>query len=666
MGVDTAIFRMPIQKYDELKRRLNKTFPNQLAVEIEAFVQIKTQEKFDPLINRIVERFNSLEALYDLMDQENTTEEKKELLKRYFELINPAWIANDLKYGLSFNEIRNDYENFIEEMAKGQFGELFLRYKFGEEVFDFLNSGLLEEVDTVTGKLRAFSEKVTAHFLLLRDIKEGEKAKAYLKMAATGAGLAVGVPFMGMAAGAVLNGNSEAKVSRSLNEVDDFLAVYRNSLNEFLMELENRYKYILMSIYGGTFLQMRKQFAMLDVELADINLGIYTFELKLVNEEQNQVRKWAEEGFATIKDCLDANNIKEAAIVANRLFHTVNQNPLLKNVLISKGKSLIYMANMYKFSVLSCRAMEIRKGSKKHFLRFTAELFKQLPYVVNHEDMNHLKTTNSFDLVAQFISTSLTVKMDLQEKKTLWIDVLDHYSVIIARSKGKASVFYEGELSRQDESMDPLYLNLINFFSFYIDNKYKCENDLSTDFGLPPYSVAKKMARTYKQAVGKDKFFSYMIVIRSLTIGVRSLQWTVRLIGRVIRVIATPKRAIFSGISLLAIIACFYFISADGQETLDGWKNKASGLFDTTRISNKRSVSQPLIMTVAVDMANIRNAPRLDSKVVDTAYDAEHYYILGEEQDNEGRIWYNICSEAAWDGTFCTVADSWISAKVLK
>ncbi len=597
------------------------------------------------------------------MDQEHTTEEKKGILKRYFELINPEWIANDLKRGLSFEEIRNDYGNFIGEMAKGQFGELFLRYKFGEEVFDFLNNGLLEEVDTVTGKLRAFSEKVTAHFLLLRDIKAGEKAKGYLKMAATGAGLAVGVPFMGMAAGAVLNGNSEAKVSRSLDEVDDFLVAYRNSLNDFLIELENRYKYILMSIYGGTLLQLRKQFAMLDVEFADINLGIYTYELKLVIDEQSKVREWAEEGLASTKDFIAANNIKEAAIVANRLFHTVDQNPLLKNVLISKGKSLIYMANMYKFSVLSCRAMEIRKGSKKHFLRFTAELFKQLPYVVNHEDMNDLKATNSFDLVAQFISTSLTVKMDLQEKKMLWIDVLDHYSNIIARSKGDTAGFYDGELFRQEEPMGPLYMNLIHFLAFYIDNKYKCKNDLSKDFTSPPYSVAKKMASTYKRAVGKDEFYYYMIGMRAMTAAVRSFQWSLRLIGRVI---ATPKRAVISGVSLLAIIACFYFISADGQETVDGWKNKVSGLFDTHSTSNELGASQPSIMTVAVDMANIRNAPRLDSIVIDTAYDAERFYILGEKQDNEGRTWYNICSEAAWDGAFCTGADSWISAKVLR
>ncbi len=653
MRLNNEYFNQSIKKYNDLEKKLHQEFPKHISQEIMGLVAFRCQEKFDPLMNEVTKRFVKLNEWYASFDEEQTQEEAKERLNTYYNLINPAWLANDLQRNLTFEEFRYDYRLFIDEMAKGHFGELFSRYQFEGDVFDFLINGLLKESDTVIDSLQKFSNGMTDHFNLMRDIQAGEKGKSFIRMAATGMGLAVGLPFMGLAAGALMNGHSEEKINRSFNNLEYFLDAYKTNLQDFLKNLEYRYQYVLLSLYGGTFLQMKKQFAMLDVELVAINLGTYAYELRMVEEDQQDVRKWAKEGFTEIANFLATNDLKQAAIIADRLFHTVNQNPLLKNVTMDSGKSLIYTANLYKFAVLSRQAMAIKTNNAEQFLYFTAELFRQLPYVVNPIDMRHLKSADTFELVSHFISTSISIEMDIRKKKELWDNLLQHLRHNLQRTE-----IYEGELL-ENESTDPLYILLIRYFTDYIDDKFKHKTDLSAEFVFLGNSITSNLANAYKQVVGKDKFHTYLkvgIVYHSATL---PLIWLYRFVAK-------PKRVLLSGASLLVIISLFYFTSANGKEMTQDWKNKVLSLFDIELFETKSAPIEPDMMTLNVDMANMRNAPQLDSEVLDTAYRGNQFYILDQARDQDERIWYNVCPELAWEGTSCTGKTSWISAQVLE
>lgn len=633
MQAKERLFEDPNRQYDQLKGQLYKNLSKDVAEEIEAFVQIKTTEKFDSLWKILNRRFERLNELYESDSENDSKEEQNKKIKRFFDLTNPKYVTDELKVIIEFDEIEKDFKAVIDTLAKGEHGKLFLRYKFDSNLFGFLKHGLLVELKNLASKLEVYTEQIGQHVILLQEINDSKKTKGAIKGGLTALSLIVGVPFLGTAAGKLMGANDEAKQTDSLKKVFGKWDDYTDQLRVFLEDLEYRYRHILMTLYGGTLLRVNEQFRSFHLELEWLNLKTNDYGLCLTEEEIKRVKNWVNETTSGMDELLATNKVKEALHVSNRFFHFVSDNPIMSRTVVQREKSVMYLANLYKYAALTKKVEELdaEKGNE-----LIVEIYRQLPLFVHDADLESIKITTQTKMLSKLIHRCLEDKNEDQ-----LVIFLEYFQRMVKR--GERENIYIGEDGRKaDESFVIFYL-----LSVFVEEVLKKESPTSGFFKdyFVKYKYVRKLRKYYVENCGIDKF-SKMLGQAQFISG------TMTLFSPIIKpFVRYTKRSI--AIMLLIVLATVGYVQKDAIV------EKTSAFF--TNDKDEEVTSEPVVRYVKlmVDQANVRMSPNLDAKIIAVLeLGTSMEYLETEQKDADGRTWYKV---GLPDGNV-----GWISSKIVE
>ena len=305
-----------------------------------------------------------------------------------------------------------------------------------------------------------------------------------------------------------------------VNQWDD----YTNGLKDFLKDLQERYQYILMTLYGGTFLSANQQFHAFHLELSDLNLQSFEYLLRLTENEKERVKGWVTETTESIERLLKSGRLQEASIVSNRFFHYVDANMVLSHTEVKEGKSVLYLACLYKYSVLAQQALDQAEVDEQNGKKIIAEIYRQLPLLIHDKDAREINAIPPSYLILRY--TQLCLKTNNEESFTV---LFDYIKKIIDRIE-EQEVYYIGEVREDVEDTLAIFYALAS----YVEDKQKVPNplgDLLKGFPLVP-KIIKDLKKQYLVTGEKDSFYKAL----------RDLQYGFQ-IAKVLRPIIRPISA---------------------------------------------------------------------------------------------------------------------------
>lgn len=663
------LFQFPLADANKIREELIRTFPSTIVDEIDRHINSLTRAKFQQIDLYIGKRFNAIDEFYNSIsiNKEYTDEERREIIKKFFTLTYPKSMTDELHSALNFREIKANYNKFIENMSKNEFGDIFRRYNFDVDVFNFFTHGLLGNIDATLNSLEDYSKKVVEYYQLVDNIHRSKTGKSIYKAFATGVGLLSPIPFIGIALRSLL-GDDKKRLEKALDETEEKLDNYRKQLVHFLDDLEQKYSLLLYTIYGGTLLRVNEHFHSKNIEFNTVNLSSFEYKLKLVREEELNAQQWALSAVENIKSLLEKDLLDEARIVSNRFFHVIENNSPLKTVVLEK-KSIMYLSNLYKYAALSRIAIEIKKQDEKKFLNFVSELFKQMPYVINDIDLAGVKAVPPVELLMQFIYTSNNITAN--NIVDIWKPVLNYYERMIIRVEKGANEIHSGEIDQDGSKIDPPLLQLILFMANYLYAKYKYKHELVTRFNsnYPPNKILKLLQAEYIKISGnKDdlyKHFNQAKAINRLGIGLGSvlavIMWPIAVL---LKLFTGKSKKYGLALSIMGILFLVYYFNQSAIQGLTskiniGEKQQTEAVVAEVKLENK-------LVTISVDRANVRTSPGLESDVAYVAERNDEFFVLKDLKAENDQLWYNVCPSDSWNGQGCEVENElWISSVVV-
>lgn len=624
-SVAANIFKNPDKQYLNIMDNLYNTLSKEVAVEIEAFVEKKTQEKSDQIWNIISPRYDSLNELYNQMSDQDSREKRNENYKKYFKLIHPKNLTADLKCALKFKNIANDYYEFIEKMSTGELGSIFFRYKFQENVFTFFTNGLLSELDELVKKLEEHNKQIAQHFNLMKNIKKTGKARSATKIAASLLGSIISpIPFTGSIAGklvgSLIQGDIEKSIQDSINLVEISWNEYTEKLEVFLQNFEEQYKHILLALYGGTISQVNKYFQTSYFEIQDLNLLDYKYLLGLMEKKKIEVTDWVLQSTHNIENLLANNEVKKALLVSERLYDFVEKNPIISRTTVNDRYSILYLANLYKFAAKGKRAMQIKEHNEQDFIIYIGQLYGQMNILVYDKDIPDVKVPTQTELLMYYIHHCLKH----HNNSGLQI-VLDYYHKNLHRI-GETGGGYAGEyLLENDEEQIYIFLTLCEFADDVLSIDHEFTGNMQ-DIRLSP-KVLRKLKEQYKSISKKDKFYKYL----RLGIYLYTISYVIGPVNAFIK--KHKKSSILTFVVVIALLGLYF-----QRDTL--------GLtYHPTRSveSNEKSKDEVRQLKLTVERANIRKEPKIDSTIVITIQNNTLLTFANyKKRDSAGRTWYKV------------------------
>lgn len=641
MSYAMSNFQNPTQQIEEIKTKLYRTLPIGVAEEIEALVQIRTDEKFNRIWNLVSKRYNRLNELYESYSDKDSKEERNQKIKRFFELTKPREVVNELKSIIEFEEMETEFRRVLTDLSKGEHGELFQRYQFDRQVFGYLKYGLLSEVKEVTTKLESFTEQNAKHVLLLQEIMESKKTKGFVKGGFTALSILVGVPFLGTAAGKIMGANDESKISESLQTVFQSWDDYTDQLKSFLQDLEERYKHILLTLYGGTFLRVNEQLKPFQLQVESVNLETNTYTLSVTEREAERVREWVKETTEGIDQLLKNRCIDQAIDVSNRFYHYVNEHPIMSRTVVSEDQSVLYIAHLYKFAALSQKAIKIADSNEREGLEFITEIYRQLPLMVHDIDVERIGGVTPTDLLMKFIYLCLKHHVDKQ-----YLPVVFDYLLKIGKHEEEGRL-YPGEANLKIIESSVIFATI----ALYAEEVLKLDNPLSKllEGFIPGFWHLRKMKIKYRALYRKDAFYKILIQAQFASVLLKTIR-------PIVRPFVVYKMKAVMVLLILALTLAGYMHKDQLVE-----KVTEIGLFPNNEAVDQENTNMAATRFAVVieDQANLRQTPSLSSDILTVVRQGDRLEHLNQEQaDSEGRIWFQVKIS---DGSV-----GWISSKIVE
>ncbi|MFC0475571.1 SH3 domain-containing protein [Robertmurraya beringensis] len=633
-------FQNPTQQIEEIKTKLYRTLPIGVAEEIEALVQIRTDEKFNRIWNLVSKRYNRLNELYESYSDKDSKEERNQKIKRFFELTKPREVVDELKSIVEFEEMETEFRRVLTDLSKGEHGELFQRYQFDRQVFGYLKYGLLSEVKEVTAKLESFTEQNAKHVLLLQEIMESKKTKGFVKGGFTALSILVGVPFLGTAAGKIMGANDESKISDSLQTVFQSWDDYTDQLRSFLQDLEERYKHILMTLYGGTFLRVNEQLKPFQLQIESVNLETNTYMLSVTEREAERVREWVKETTKGLDQLLKNRSIDQSIDVSNRFYHYVNEHPIMSRTVVSEDQSVLYIAHLYKFAALSQKAIKIADSNEREGLEFITEIYRQLPLMVHDIDVERIGGVTPTNLLMKYMYLCIKHHVDKQ-----YLPVVFDYLLKIGKREEEGRL-YPGEANLKIIESSVIFATI----ALYAEEVLKFDNPLSEllEGFIPGFWHLRKMKIQYRALYGKDAFYKILIQAQIASVLLKTIR-------PIVRPFVVYK---MKAVMVLLTLA----LTVTGYMNKDQLVEKVTeiGLFQNDEAVDQANtnVAATRFAVVIEGQANLRQTPSLSSSILTVLKQGDRLEYLNQEQaDSEGRIWFQVRTA---DGSV-----GWISSKIV-
>ncbi len=563
-------------------------------------------------------------------------------MQRFFELTDVHDVSQELKEVFAFTELETEFDSLVRVLSKHEYGHLFSAYQFDSNVFHYLRQGLQSDITVVSSELEYYAECVKDHFLLLKNLRESSGFKSAFKIGASILGGAIAGPLGAIGARGISGSffNDDSAIGESMQEVAVAWDGYGDELDHFIKELDDKYRYVMLSLYGGLFLSVNQQLKQVNIEIKDMALNSVNYELGLTKKEARRVQTWALETIESIQLKLKKQEYQEASFMANQFYHYVDQHPVMSRTEIKEEKSLKYVANVIKLATINHQAATFLKRNEQEFRSLIVELYKQQPMLITDDDVTKLGAPSQAELFLHFIHISL------KENDAQALSVLFDYTVRMIDRMDQGE-FYIGEYFNDD----CLFHTLIIVAAQFAREKRKQQHPLFEEtkkMRLEP-KMYKQIKALYKPIGPKDKFDTFLTeCFIGSTIGMT--------LNFLLRPLVLPfKNKLAGGVAIVLIVGLIGYFQG---ETIKHWGESLveSNPFTTV---NSETVQEERYLTITTDGANIRETPSLEGALVTAVGPQVSLLFLQEEQmDHDGRLWYYIKTE---DGRV-----GWISSTIVE
>ncbi|QHS23283.1 SH3 domain-containing protein [Virgibacillus sp. MSP4-1] len=631
-------------EYEHIHKDLQTTFNPQVYEEIIALVEQKTTEGMDNVWGQLNSRYEALSRLENSMPEEPTQEDQDQYIKEFFSLTDPGKVSEDLKQALQFNELEYHYQDFISKLSTEEYGEIFNRYLYPPQFFHGLRKGILHHIDQLTQSLKAYTDTIGEHALLMDSIRQDQKGKSFIKGGASLLGLLVGVPFAGAGVGALMGGNDQSKINDSLSKVFHNWNTYIDQFNDFLKELENHFRLAMITLYGGTLLRVEEQFQAYHMTIAEIALLSGNYALTLTPQEREETERWIKTQTNGIYHLLKYKQWQEAIRVSKELFHIVQKNPVTARTMLYDEKSGMYIAHLYYYlSYQQALLEEYKNGHLDSFYETSKKLFNDLQLILSDKDI-----PEDFSSMAHLFFRFIKESLRRGQTDDLHI-IFEYIKRLTERMKRQEIYFGEHIRSSDDTEGFNVYEILERYFIDVMDLKIDTYSDEEDSFDLKPRQI-KTFIQIDNEIGRKDKFTRYLKRLYWKSLFIRPFSW-----------FNQQKKRI--GATVLAGALLFGSFTY-GDEVYQFGKEQVEkiGWFDSQPeqpTEEKSDSANETIMTITTEYANIRSAPSLNSEIVYTANQSDKLIYLNEEKtDDEGITWYHV--------EMTNNTNGWISSRIVE
>ncbi|WP_160036755.1 SH3 domain-containing protein [Paenibacillus sp. An7] len=636
----------PREQFYELLDLFDKEFLPDVSSEISAFVYKMRNHKFD-LIEELIN--NRIRPINDLVKQGDPKLDRKARFMLFIEKLKPNDLAKDLEKMLSLDQLFDEYERFIKRLGSKEYGKALLKYQLDPHLKLFLKSEIYKLADEPLRVLKEYAKSVEDFAALLDRIRNSVGEKRFFKIGASILGGSVGGIAGSLAARGIasLLMSDEDKIIRSTDRIANKYDEYDNTLSNLLVNFEYAYLHTVATLFGGTLLHYEREIRSANLYINQLNMLEFNFTICLREQQLKEVKLWAKSSIHEIKSYIAKKDTTKALEASNKFYQVVQNNPVLKMVAFGEKFSLIYLANLYKYSALVLKANELKSENELSFLGMITEVYKQMPYMVHDEDLKALGVTEQTDILLEWIQ--LCFKHNKEDQLTV---LLDYGQIMFGRILKYE--FFSGELTRENCKIDlEIILYILTTFveekqhythpimELYLEIKY-----------APSISSLREMERRYTVFKRNDKFHSYIKKVFFPLIA-----------GRTVRIIKISLLPLYNKKTRGIILAVLLLILVGGlgysqhEKIQSGMTSFKQTVKDFPSVFIKKAEIRYL--TITTSQANVRSDPSLDSESLYILNQQDQLeYVDEQHQDIDGRLWYKVL---LLDGRI-----GWISSKTVQ
>ncbi|KAB8139473.1 SH3 domain-containing protein [Gracilibacillus oryzae] len=624
-------------EYEQIENDIRSKMPQGLSDEILAFVQVKTNEAMQNIWNIFQSRNNQLQQAQDSIPEEYTSQDVQAYYQSFFRITNPSYIAADIKRVLAFKELEQDYYDFINTMANGEYGELFHRYQYPSSFFDGMRRGITLDIQKLAESLKEYTDSIGQHAIVVDSVKSDQAGKSLIKGGASLLGLMIGVPFAGAGVGALMGDNSEERINKSIQKVFKSWDLFNARIHTFINELEIQYKFAMIAIYGSTLLQVHHQFKNLNVQFDELQLMKPAYSLTLTNTEKEKTREWIVKTTNGIQNLLKLKKYRQAIQVAAKFFTIVKNNPVMARTVINDQQSSMFIAHLFYYTAYQEALLEeYRNGHLDSFYQTSNYLFQEMFILIGEQDMQKIGFSSPSKLIIRMIKESVRRNQigDL-------VIFHDHMGRVIDRIEKQH--FYEGENTSNNLTKDMRGLYAARLFLMdHLHPSVKQENPLSK--------------RDWKALIINDKELNQP---DAFTTFLKKKYWLAAVWpwgNAPFTWIGAHKKALSGVVISIGLLTGAYFNSEEiyqfAKDKIGFGQEQTQASTDET--TNKESISYH----ITTEFANVRSAPGLSSNVLFVATMEDSLKFLDQQSiDEENRVWYKVENQHGEIG--------WISSNIV-
>ncbi|MDL4839241.1 SH3 domain-containing protein [Aquibacillus rhizosphaerae] len=653
MGVSKleSYFKEPAKEYDLIVNDLKKHMSQPCSEEVVAYVDHITNNAMDRVWDQLRYRYEALSELEDTFPDKPTREDQQRYTRKFFEYTDPGKVSKDLQTALSFDELEADYIQFITSMSEGEYGEIFLRYRYPSPFFNGIRQGILLQINKLTNALKQYTDKIGQHALIMDQVKSDKQGKSIIKGAASVFGMMVGIPFAGAGVGALIGDDSETKISQSMGKVINGWNYYIDSFNSFLQDLEVHYRLAIMALYGGTIMRVNDQFATQRLTFSGLALLTPSYQLTITEQEKTEFVDWIKKTTHGIRNLLQYKQWQEAIKVSQQLFQYVKNNPISARLEIEDGKSAIYLSHLYYYiSYQEALLEEYKNGHIDNFYTTTKQLFEELYLYILDSDVKQQGFHSMSELTIRFMKEALRRK---KVKDGLMFfhyfirvdERVQTYGLYIGERPESRAAFFE-----EHKSIVLIGSLLEDVFNLTIETDD--EDDEDEDISLNRKQL-KALINIDNSLAQQDELSAYLKKSywkRTLwPWNKNSFQW-----------IGNHKKKLIAGIISAGLITGGYIVGPDlyqyGKEQVQDW----SWLNGSQETGTTETTDAPVTnYQITTEYANVRTEASLDSDIL-SVVGARDVLVYQDNElvDDEGRVWLQIENEQGDIG--------WISSEIVK
>lgn len=492
------LFEYPQEDYESTLLEVKSTLEPLVAEEIEDFVIKLTDEALFEVTDYLKRVRDQASYSLQRVNNSETEEERSEAYSRFIQITNPSSIQAEIQQGFQFNEIRGRYQNLINYLSKQEFGDWFSIHQLPSDRFDFLKQGLYLEVSLLFNELLNYSQELKNYMKMLQSINANAKWRQLF-----GIGSSIAIPGSGILTRTFMKllHNDQGWKQQSFTELMEAWNQFSATIQEALYLIEQKYRHVLISLYGGLFLSVQKHLKEMGLTIQELYIEEKFCNIGLDSKEAERVRLWAYETTMKIQEKEEQGHHEQALIIADQFYHYVHKQPLVARVIVNREISMMYYASLWKYITLAKRAERLKKKDTETFLIYIEELFRQLPQSINAEDLQSYNVLTPTDLSIYLIH--FRINEGSYERLGVLLDYVNRM-----RKRWNEKNVEKAE----DFSQDSLFTNLVIALSHFMHEKEGYSHSLikhTLPISISP-TIYKEIQKEYRKLTKKDAFYLYL------------------------------------------------------------------------------------------------------------------------------------------------------------